>query len=511
MTRLLTAVQKRQIESAAMASGRVDGLELMERAGRGAVEAILDWRPELALGPHRAAVLCGPGNNGGDGYVIARLLHQRGWDVEVIQFGKLAKQPAEAAHNMREWAKLGAIVPAAKMPLPTAGFDIWIDAIFGIGQKHDLDGRVAVAFELIDEDADAFAGRGVAIDVPTGLCPDSGRLRGIVPEFALTVTFHSANQGHYLASGPETCGTLRVVDIGLAEWDDAAGETTMLAGPDRRLQKTATSAHKYDHGHALVLAGDAENGGAARLAARGSLRVGAGLVTLCCPTGSLLFNAAHLSAIMLRPVDDAGELAVALADRRIRSLCLGPGLGTGEATGELVRVALASRKAVVLDADALSVFQSRPEDLFAQMHPNAVLTPHIGEFERIFPDIAARLLEQAGKGPVYSRIDAARDAASRAGCVILLKGPDTIIADPAGKVIVSAACYDRAAPWLATAGSGDVLAGFINGLMARGFAAIEAAATAAWLHVECAREFGPGLISEDLPEMLPAVLRRLDG
>jgi ADP-dependent NAD(P)H-hydrate dehydratase / NAD(P)H-hydrate epimerase len=272
----------------------------------------------------------------------------------------------------------------------------------------------------------------------------------------------------------------------------------------------SSDGHKYGHGHALVLAGGPGRGGAARLAARGALRIGAGLVTLGCPPGALPENAARLDAIMLRPVAGPDGLATLLEDTRIAALCLGPGLGRDRARA-LVPAALAAGRATVLDADALTAFADDPAALFARLHDRCVLTPHGGEFARLFPDLAARLAEPATTGPAFSKLDAARLAAARAGCTVLFKGPDTVIAHPGGRAAINAAHYDRAAPWLATAGSGDVLAGFIAGLLARGFGPMDAAETAAWLHVEAARAFGPGLIAEDLPEALPGVLRRLAG
>ncbi|MBD3765867.1 MAG: NAD(P)H-hydrate dehydratase, partial [Rhodobacterales bacterium] len=243
-------------------------------------------------------------------------------------------------------------------------------------------------------------------------------------------------------------------------------------------------------------------------AARGALRVGAGLVTLGCPPQALAENAARLDAVMLRPLADGAGLAALLADGRIRALCLGPGLGTEGAAHDLVAAALAAGRPAVLDADALTLIAVRP-DLTRALHPACVLTPHGGEFARLFPDLAARMQGPVDRGPAFSRLDAARAAAARAGCTVLLKGPDTVIATPDGQAAIHAAVGDRAAPWLATAGAGDVLAGLIAGLLARGQAPFPAACVAAWLHVEAARRFGPGLIAEDLPETLPAVLRDL--
>jgi len=231
-------------------------------------------------------------------------------------------------------------------------------------------------------------------------------------------------------------------------------------------------------------------------------------VTLACPPEALAENAARLDAVMLRPVGDGGALASVLEDARINALCLGPGLGLSDESRSLVATALKSGRALVLDADALTLI-ARDATLIAALHRACVLTPHGGEFARLFPDLAARLAAPALSGPAFSRLDAGREAAARAGCVVLLKGPDTVIAAPDGECVVSAAVYERAVPWLATAGSGDVLAGFIAGLLARGLTPMAAACTAAWLHVECARRFGPGLIAEDLPEQLPAVLRGL--
>lgn len=283
------------------------------------------------------------------------------------------------------------------------------------------------------------------------------------------------------------------------------------------LRKSAQT-HKYTHGHALILTGGSGRTGAARLAARGALRIGAGLVTLGVPPSAQQEVACQITALMLRRVADAEGLAEVLEDRRLNALCLGPGLGV-ERAGELVPVALgASGEEVpgqardggcVLDADALTAIAGDPERFFGMLHGACVLTPHGGEFARLFPDIAEKLDAAPTKGPAYSKVDATREAAARAGCVVLFKGPDTVIAAPDGRCSVNSAQYERKAPWLATAGAGDVLAGFITGLLARGFAPMQAAETGAWLHVECARAFGPGLIAEDLPEELPGVFRGL--
>ncbi len=272
--------------------------------------------------------------------------------------------------------------------------------------------------------------------------------------------------------------------------------------------------HKFDHGHALVLSGGAGHTGAARLAARGALRVGAGLVTLGVPPAAQLEVAAQITAIMLERITDADALAAKLDDDRVNALCLGPGLGLGERAAGLVDAALDFGQlhvswSAVFDADALTLIASDPSRM-AALNEACVLTPHGGEFARLFPDIADRYAAAPTHGPAYSKVDATRDAARHCGAVVLFKGPDTVIAHPDGRANVHAAVYDRQAPWLATAGAGDVLAGFITGLLARGFDPMTAASVAAWLHVECARAFGPGLIAEDLPETLPQVLRGLE-
>lgn len=525
MTELLTAAQMRAIEEAAIQSGDVTGLGLMERAGKGVVEAIFAEWPELRATSHRAVVLCGPGNNGGDGFVVARLLKEWGWEVEVFLYGTPEKMPPDARANYERWVAMGAVAAlgtlnAALKARPGKRADVIIDALFGTGLGRALPDEVRDAFNhLIAGD---LLGPVVAVDLPSGLCSDSGRALepeggrrepavqasdGSVAMASLTVTFHSLKPGHLLEIGPGHCGKVVVADIGLDRPDQATAHLVAhaVAGLGKR-----TETHKYTHGHALILSGDHGRAGAARLAARGALRTGAGLVTLGSPPAAMAENAARLDAIMLREVSDAAALAEVLQDKRINALCLGPGMGTGPREAALLDAALRSRGAarLVLDADALTILSRHPE-LLAALNPNCVLTPHAGEFARLFPDIAEKLTAPAIRGPAYSKLDATREAATRAGCVLLFKGPDTVIADPTGRAAINAAVYDRAAPWLATAGSGDVLAGFITGLLARGFSPFDAACTGAWLHVEAARSFGPGLIAEDLTEELPKVFRAL--
>ena len=533
---LLTAAQMREIERAAIESGAATGLELMERAGAGAVEAILEEWPELREGARRAVVLCGPGNNGGDGFVVARLLKERGWAVECFLYGDPEKLPPDARTNFQRWVELGAIGEAdtlvsrsvwPQFDADAPDMDLFIDAVFGIGQSRVLPRTIEeIASALNHRDEEPARGWVVSLDIPSGLSSDSGTIIGggdRVFYADLTLSLHAAKIGHFVADGPKASVRVRTVDIGLE--DEARRQylaTPEPGGPEARSRTTLISrsavahtsqksdGHKFDHGHALVISGGVGRGGAARMAARGALRIGAGLVTVGCPPAALIENAAQLDAIMLRSVKDAEALEEMLKDARINALCLGPGLGMGVREAGLVRAALESRRATVLDGDALTLL-AQDEGLMPLLHGRCLLTPHMGEFARLFPDIAERLEQVPTKGPAYSKVDAARDAAARAGCTVLLKGPDTVIAAPDGEARINSAHYERRVPWLATAGAGDVLAGFAAGLMARGKQPLDAAASAAWLHVECARAFGPGLIAEDLPDVLPQVLGGLAG
>ncbi len=566
MTKLLTAAQMRAVEQAAIDSGHVTGLELMERAGLGVIEAIFEEWPEFAVRGRgtsppdpmenldkgkalRALVLCGPGNNGGDGFVVARLLKASGWAVAVYLLGDPARLPPDARINFERWQDLEEVrqfsdVEAADLSC----VDLTIDALFGTGLTRPLpdDVRRILAYLTVPPNAQTPRPRLVAIDILSGFDADSGRELGVCHDDdalhvwpALTVTFETAKIGHLLAplaarraySAQPRFGqrALVVKPIGLAapleglsravdlvqevdlvrpRYVELLGETSVSLNLLELEKDPLAGGHKFSHGHALVLTGSAGKTGAARLAARGALRIGAGLVTLGVPEAAHLEVASQVTAVMLQQIDDDAGLTQLLEDRRLNALCLGPGLGLTDDKMALVAAALRARRATVLDADALTLLASHSE-LAALLHPACVLTPHMGEFRRLFPAFARKLDTIPQTGPAYSKVDATREAAAQLGCTVLLKGPDTVIADPDGRCSINSAHYDRAAPWLATAGSGDVLAGFVTGLLARGFAPMQAAETGAWLHVECARGFGPGLIAEDLPEELPKVFRAL--
>lgn len=537
MSIVLTSAQMRAVENDAIASGAVTGLELMERAGQAVVDAILTSWPAARPLSGRAMIFCGPGNNGGDGFVIARLLHDQGWKVDVYLTGDPARMPADARTNHDLWLQLGPTQDPATCDPWDARPDLVVDALLGTGVSRPAQGPMLAALEKLGEAVALAEGLSVAVDLPSGLCADSGKAFGSLYEVDLTVTFGFFKCGHFLAEGPSHCGRLLCRDIGLDPEapsrlfrridpdrplprpdlsaligiEDGRGLRPGFSGKKSRLDKGwyDTGGHKFSHGHALVAGGAAGRSGAARLSARSALRIGAGLVTLAGPPDAMAENAARLDAIMLSPLRDGAALTALLEDKRINALCIGPAFGTGPREAALLRAVLESGRPAVLDADALTLLAANP-GLFASLHKNTVLTPHGGEFARLFPEIAARLATAPGAGPVFSRIDAARAAARQTGCIVLVKGRDTVIADPAGRVVINSAAYGREAPWLATAGSGDVLAGIITGLLARGIRAFEAACLGPWLHVEAARSFGPGLIAEDLPEALPKVLSAIE-
>ncbi|MEO0772470.1 MAG: NAD(P)H-hydrate dehydratase, partial [Pseudomonadota bacterium] len=436
-------------------------------------------------------------------------------------YGDADKLPPDARVNYERWTKLGEARRwndgVIEDVLDERDYELSIDALFGTGLKREMPDDTerfwhGIVPRLVGNRSEERP-KHIAIDVPSGLCSDSGANLGAAL-CDLTVTFHRAKVGHYLVreggygGGPGLSGKVAVKDIGLKQ--PGSHSTAKLLKAPSFFRSKWQNQHKYSHGHAFILTGGPGETGAARLAARGALRIGAGLVTLGVPGAAQMEVAAQVTSIMLKRAGTEVEVASVLEDKRINAVCLGPGLGLSRARG-LVETVLGGvePRPTVLDADALSAFEGKPETLFETLHEACVLTPHGGEFARLFPDIAEKLNAPATKGPAYSKVDATREAAKRAGCVVLFKGPDTVIADPDGRCSINSAQYERSAPWLATAGSGDVLAGFITGLLARGFQPMQAAETAAWLHVECARAFGPGLIAEDLPEALPGVLKDL--
>lgn len=516
---LLTVAAMRQLEGLAIDSGRVSACDLMEKAGLQVVAAIKRFIFEKSTSHHRRAiVLCGPGHNGGDGFVIARHLRAEGWKVSVFELRDRAGSYPPTTAKMRElYGQDNQCEPIERF-LKNQRIDdqtIIVDALFGSGLNRPIDGVAAAAL------AKAMAkGQLIAVDILSGVNADTGRfdVQGLndlsskqVGPAQITVTFEQPKPGHIIGVGGYLSGRLVVASIGLGsvirELDLPVIRPRILSRElmaQERLQKYLHQ-HKYNHGHVMCFAGGRGRGGAARLAARAALRVGAGLVTIAAPKEAMAEHAARLDAVMLREANNPQEIRHLLGDQRINSFCIGPGLGDDDVARSKVLAVLEAGKKTVLDADALTAFSDHPEALFGGLGKHTVLTPHGGEFARLFPDLAHAMGELRAMSPM----DAVQRAAHRANSVLLLKGATTIVASPEGEVWLGVATGRQAAPWLATAGSGDVLAGLIAGLLARGFATGQAACHGIQLHVAAARKFGAGLIAEDLPDMLPIALSAL--
>ncbi|MCG8443903.1 MAG: NAD(P)H-hydrate dehydratase [Caulobacterales bacterium] len=464
---------------------------LMEAAGAAVASAICErFSPDVGA----AIVLCGPGDNGGDGYVAARHLSEMGWKVRVAALGAPAPDSAAAEAAGRWTGPTSPLAPGGGR----GGVGVVVDALFGAGLSRPLDGAAADAARAWEAAPPDRRAPVVAVDLPSGVEGDTGAARGPAMQAALTVTFLAPKPGHALEPGRARCGELVLADIGHPPgvWDDLA-RRAWRNDPARwadRFPWPDIHAHKHARGRLFVVSGGLASTGAARLAARAGLRVGAGLVTLMCPPDAVAVVAAASTAVMTQHFESPSDLARRAAGAD--AVVIGPGAGLYEATRDHVAALLAHDAPAVLDADALTVFAGEPKQLFAALRGRDVLTPHAGEFARLFPDIDLGAVD---------RLTAARRAAARGGAVVVLKGPDTVIAAPTGEAMVNT----NATPFLATAGSGDVLAGFIAGLIAQGMESFAAACAAVWLHGEAARSVGPGLIAEDLAEALPITLRRL--
>ncbi len=491
MIELLTTAEMAEADRLTIAGG-TGGLELMENAGRAVADAA------ARMPSRRVVVVAGPGNNGGDGFVAARYLAERGAAVRVSFVGDRKRLKGDAALAAQRWT--GPVEEAS--PASLRDCDLIIDALFGAGLDRDVDGLPRAMIAAMNTSGVPI----IAVDLPSGVNGTTGGVMGAAVEATRTVTFFRRKTGHLLLPGRLQCGVIEVADIGIPA--SVLGKIKPATFADAPALWRATfprldpRGHKYSRGHAVVVSGGLPTTGAARLAARAALRAGAGLVTIATPTEALPVNAAASLAVMVRPVDGASELAEFLADKRRNSVVLGPGGGVGPAMREQVQAALASEAAVLLDADALTSFADEPTGLVSAIGKRAgrgvVLTPHEGEFSRLFSKI-----NQVSKS--NSKLEKVRLAAGIVGAVVVLKGPDTVIAGPDRR----AAIANNAPPTLATAGSGDVLSGLIAGLLAQGMQPFEAASAGVWLHGEAASEFGPGLIADDLPEMLPRVYRRL--
>jgi len=478
---LLTPHQMGEADRLTIAAGTA-GIVLMEHAGRAVADAVSRRWPVRPV-----VVLCGPGNNGGDGFVAARILAERGWPVRLALLGSRTALRGDAAAAASRWS--GSVEPL--VPAALDGAALAIDAIFGAGLARPVEGAAAEVVAALAERALPV----VAVDVPSGVDGASGEVRGIAPRAAVTVTFFRCKPGHLLLPGRELCGETLVAQIGIARAVlDTIEPQTAANDPDwwcGTFPWPGAASHKYTRGHLLV-AGGAAMTGAARLAARAAARVGAGLVTVAAPAVAVPVYAAALTGIIVQPAAGADDFRDLLADRRRNAALVGPGAGLGPATSEMALAALAAGKSTVLDADALTVFADMPERLFAAIRSPCVMTPHEGEFARLF-------------SVPGNRLERARAAARRSGAAVLLKGSDTVVAAPDGRATINRS----APPELATAGSGDVLAGMIGGLLAQGMTPFAATAAAAWLHAEAGRRSGPGLVAEDLIEALPGVLAAL--
>ena len=493
MIELLANSEMSAADRMTIASG-TPGFDLMQRAGVAVAETVAASCPAGAA----VGVVTGSGNNGGDGFVAARVLRDRGYDLRVLAVSDIAKLKDDAAQAHAFW---GGDIEAAT-PDRLGGVKMVVDAIFGAGLDRPVTGRARAMIEAMN----AWQLPIVAVDLPSGISGDTGEVLGAAVYASKTVTFFRRKPGHVLLPGRLHCGEVRLADIGI-KTDVLAriAPRTFANAPalwGSSFPRPALAGHKYSRGHAVVVSGGASYTGAARLAARGALRAGAGLTTIASPPDALPINATANLAVMVRAVDGAAELTAFLSDRRFNAVAIGPGCGVGPHTRDMTLAALAGERAVVADADALTSFSDDSQLLFSaiQAHPGrgVILTPHGGEFTRLF----SRLSDIS---QIQGKLEQARQAAAISGAVVVLKGADTVIAAPDGR----AAINENAPAWLATAGSGDVLTGFATGLVAQGMPGFEAACAAVWVHGEAANIFGPGLISEDLPEALPAVYRHL--
>jgi hydroxyethylthiazole kinase-like uncharacterized protein yjeF len=486
MIELLTNDEMGEADRCTIAAG-TPGTALMEKAGAAVARAVLRRHPPGS----RVAVVAGPGNNGGDGFVAARYLAAAGMRVRVCLVGARDRLRGDAAWAAAGWE--GEVTSS----LDLSGAAVIIDALFGAGLDRPITGGALAAVEAMNGAGHPI----VAVDLASGINGTTGAVMGAAVKAAECITFFRKKPGHLLLPGRIYCGPVEVANIGIeASVLPAINPTTFENCPAlwRGLFPLPDIAgHKYGRGHAVVVSGGASHTGAARLAAMAALRAGAGLVTIASPRDALLVNAAAQLAVMVRPVDDVAELEMMLADRRFNAVAIGPGAGVGAATRDMMLAVLGGERAAVVDADGLTSFaQDGVRDaLFAALAANAraVLTPHAGEFHRLFGGVVG-----SGDG---AKTDRARAAARKSGAVIVFKGPDTVIAAPDGRAAINA----NAPPWLATAGTGDVLAGLIAGLLAQGMPPFEAACAGVWVHGEAADAAGPGMISEDLAPRVPQV------
>ena len=489
---IVSTAGMRAAEQAYFARGH-DSFVLMQAAGAAVAASIIRDHP----GRDRAVlVLCGPGNNGGDGFIVADLLRAAGYAVTVAACRPVDAYQGDAAKAARLWAATGAVLPLDRAALSSAALApaIIVDALFGIGLDRPLTGEIAAAIDWANGTGAAI----VAVDIASGVNADDGSVLGTAIQAGHTITFGWPKPGHLLLPGKARCGRLEVAPIGLERDLLPADHTLCQNDPGlwlEALPEPGLLDHKYSRGHALVI-GSSDMPGAGRLASLAARRIGAGMLSVAAPAAILPLFMADQPGIIARPAGRAEDLVEILMDRRISGVLVGSGLVPHAASREAVLTALAAGRPAVVDGGGLTAFADRPEDLFTSGRGDVVLTPHEGEFARLFPELAA------GTG---SNLDRVRKAARRARAVVVLKGADTVVGAPDGRIAIN----PEASPYLATAGLGDVLAGLILGLLVQGMPAYLAAAAAIWLHAQAGLNLGAGLIAEDLAGEIPALLRRL--
>ncbi|MEJ8474335.1 NAD(P)H-hydrate dehydratase [Roseibium algae] len=495
---LLTPAEMKRADEITIDSG-VPGIDLMECAG----DHVARLARDMCGTEGRVLVVCGPGNNGGDGFVAAQCLQATGRQVDVVLLKEASSLTGDAAIAYSRMGFEGELTTTEGLRQKLLGCSLVIDALFGAGLSRPLQGEAEAFVSAINESGIPV----LSVDLPSGLNGETGQVMGGEGGCAIraerSVTFFRHKPGHYLIPGRVLCGRVDCVDIGIRENAlSEIGPTTFINGPDvwsSFFRVPQLGGHKYDRGHAVIFGGPMMTSGAGRLAAGAALRAGAGLVTLVSPPSAVMANATQLTAVMLKSVKEAGGILELLKDPRLNAALIGPGYGLGDNARAAIQAILESDCALVLDADALTNFQHQPTELFDAIHKRAgpvVMTPHDGEFARLFPDLMG-----------LPKLEKARQAALRSGAVLVLKGADTVIASPDGRAVIN----ENAPAWLATAGSGDVLAGIVCAALAQKVSAFEAASMAVWLHGAAGAEVGPGLIAEDLVPALRLVIAKLVG
>ncbi|MGI9353518.1 MAG: NAD(P)H-hydrate dehydratase [Rhizobiaceae bacterium] len=489
MLELLTPKQMALADKATI-DGGIAGIQLMENAGEAVVEILNLEVPDAG----KILVICGTGNNGGDGFVAARLLYEQQKKVTVLIAGDVANIAGDAKLAFERLDRK--IVSNEKPDL--SKYDAVVDALFGAGLDRPVIGEPALLIDAVNASGKPV----VSVDLPSGIDGSSGQVMGCAINANATVTFFRYKPGHLLVPGRYHCGNHHLRQIGITEKTLTQSRYAACRNQQNlwlnTYPATRPDGHKYDRGHCLVVSGPVASTGAARLVAGAALRTGSGLVTIASPSDALIVNASHLTSIMLRCADKPEEIQEVLSDERFNCIAMGPGMLPDNHTVRMVEAVLEMKRNTVLDAGALSAFRSRPSELFQAIRRSGgqvVLTPHEGEFRTLFPD----------EKDIRSKLEKAKSASEKSGSVILLKGPDTVVASGRNEASIS----NNAPPWLATAGSGDVLTGIVAGLLAQGMPVFDAANAAVWMHGAAAKSVGPGMISSDLDAGLQNVIRGL--